>query len=171
MANILTDEFIQLIKQMNEQAYENEAKLAVEENGAKIADLQGYLAGVRRYKAILQENDYFLDVKYLGTTERGVFYFDEENNCNLDNNEIRIALSGIEQVTDSAKWQDVKTSCEKAINAMKDMLFYQSEKGRDLHFCKGWYSAMKQIDKYIEALVSQLEFLEKEKSESLPFEE
>lgn len=171
MEKVLTNSFIQLIKQMNEQAYENEAALAVEESGAKIANLQGYLAGVRKYKDMLGDAGYELDIKYLDTTERSLFYFDEEKSCNLDIAELRIAISDIEEVTDTTSWEEFKTTWQQAVDAMKDNLFYRSEKGRNLYFCKGWYNAMQQIDSYIERLKSQLEYLEREKANSLPFDD
>lgn len=139
---VLTAGFIQLIKQMNEQAYENEAALAVEESAVKIANLQGYLAGVRKYKSMLQDAGYELDIKYMDTTERGLFYYDSDKTCNLELSELRYAISDIEEVTDTASWEEFKTSWQEAVDAMKDKLFYESEKGRDLHFCKGWYKAM-----------------------------
>lgn len=165
----LTISFIQLIKQMNEQAYENEAALAVEESGAKIANLQGYLAGVRNYKSVLVANGYALDIKYMDTTERSLFYYDSDKTCNLKLSELRDAISDIEEVTDTTSWEEFKTSWQESVDAMKDELFYKSEKGRDLHFCKGWYMAMQQVDAYIEGLKRQLEYLEQEKANSLPF--
>ncbi|MCQ2076104.1 MAG: hypothetical protein MJZ20_03580 [Bacteroidaceae bacterium] len=168
---VLTTSFIQLIKQMNEQAYENEAALAVEESGAKIANLQGYLAGVRNYKSVLVANGYELDIKYMDTTERSLFYYDSDKTCKLNLSELRDAISDIEEVTDTVSWEEFETSWQESVDAMKDGLFYRSEKGRDLHFCKGWYEAMNQINNYIERLHMQLEYLEKEKAESLPFSE
>lgn len=168
---VLTAGFIQLIKQMNEQAYENEAALAVEESAVKIANLQGYLAGVRKYKSMLQDAGYELDIKYMDTTERGLFYYDSDKTCNLELSELRYAISDIEEVTDTASWEEFKTSWQEAVDAMKDKLFYESEKGRDLHFCKGWYKAMQQVDEYIEGLNRQREYLEQEKATSLPFDD
>lgn len=166
---VLTDSFVQLIKQMNEQAYENEADLAVEESAVKIANLQGYLAGVRKYKRLLVSNGYVLDVKYMDTTERSLFYYDSDKTCNLGLSDLRDAISEIEVVTDTASWEEFKISWQKEVAAMKDELFYKSEKSRDLHFCKGWYRAMQQVDAYIDALNYQLEYLEKEAASSLPF--
>ena len=171
MSKVLTISFIQLIKQMNEQAYENEAALAVEESAVKIATLQGYLAGVRKYKSMLQDHDYELDIKYMDTTERSLFYFDEDKTCTLKLSDLRDAISDIEEVTDTESWEEFKTAWQEVVDAKKDELFYISEKGRDLHFCKGWYSAMKQIDAYIEGLNRQLEYLEQEKANSLPFDD
>lgn len=169
--DFLTNSFITLIKQMNEQAFENEEALAVEESGSKIANLQGYLAGVRRYKSLLQDAGFNLDNKYMDTTERSLFYFDNDKTCNLKLVELRVAIFDIEEVTESTKWEEFKTLWQNAVDAMKDELFYKSEKGRDLHFCKGWYLAMQQVDAYIEGLNRQLEYLEQEKAESLPFDE
>lgn len=168
---VLTTSFIQLIKQMNEQAYENEAALAVEESAVKIANLQGYLAGVRKYKSMLQDAGYELDIKYMDTTERSLFYYDDDKTCNLNIHELRVAISDIEEVTDTASWEEFKKSWQEVVDAMKDELFYKSEKGRDLHFCKGWYKAMQQVDAYIEGLNRQLEYLEQEKASSLPFDD
>ena len=156
---------------MNEQAYENEAALAVEESGSKIADLQGYLAGVRKYKELLQEHGYVLDIKYLGTTERSNFYFDSEKTCALDIHELRVAISDIDDVTETTDWEEFGALWQEKVDYMKDRLFYKSEKGRDLHFCKGWYRAMNQINEYIGALHRQLEYLEQEKKGSLPFDD
>lgn len=166
---VLTTGFIQLIKQMNEQAYENEGALAIEESATKIANLQGYLAGVRKYKSILKDAGYELDIKYMNTTERSFFYYDDDKTCNLELSELRDAISDIAEVTNTASWEEFKKSWQEEVDAMKDELFYKSEKGRDLHFCKGWYKAMRQVDAYIEGLNRQLEYLEQEKASSLPF--
>ena len=41
-----------LIQQLNYTAHEKEAALQCEESGSKVANLQGFLAGVRAYKNI-----------------------------------------------------------------------------------------------------------------------
>lgn len=167
----LANSFIDLIKQMNAQAYENEEVLSVEESAVKIANLQGYLAGVRKYKALLEESGYELEIKYEDTTERGYYYFDDEKNCNLNLSALREAIEELNDFTETESWENFTTLWQQTVDTMKDNLFYLSEKSRDLHFCKGWYKAMKQMDEYMDALNRQLEYLEQEKANSLPFDE
>ncbi len=162
--------FLQLVKQLNETAFEKEAILQCEESGAKVANLQGFLAGVRNYKKVMRDNGYEFDIKYDGTTERACGYFDDDG-CVLDLHELRVAISDITEFTDTKTFEQFKEKWQQAVDTKKDWLFYTSEKGRDLHFIKGWYEAMKMIDDIIERLNRALEAAEQEAANSLPFEE
>lgn len=162
--------FLTLVKQLNAIAYEKEAILQREESGAKVANLQGFLAGVRNYKKVMHDNGYEFDIKYEGTTERGVSFFDNDG-CVLELSELRIIKNDIEAFTETRTFERFKEKWQAAVETKKDWLFYTSEKGRDLHFCKGWYEAMKTIDDIIERLGRELEAAEKDAANSLPFDE
>lgn len=159
--------FLQLVKQLNETAFEKEAVLQCEESGAKVANLQGFLAGVRNYKKVMRDNGYEFDIKYDGTQERACGYFDD-GGCVLDLHELRVAISDITEFTDTKNFEQFKEKWQQAVDIKKDWLFYISEKGRDLHFIKGWYEAMKMIDDIIERLNRALEAAEQEAANSLP---
>ncbi len=159
-----------MVQQLNNTAYEKEAALQCEESGTNVARLQGYLAGVRRYKQIIRESGYTLDAKYDDTTERKLSFFDE-NGCTIKLQELRETVSDIDEMTGSTAYENFKDKWQKAVETRKDWLFYTSEKGRDLHFAKGWYEAMKEIDDTITRLHKELEAAEKEAAESLPFDD
>ena len=169
MSKVLNVCFIDLIKQMNDESFISKAKLAVEENASKIAFLQGYIGGVENYKKLLTQAGFILDIKYFDTEERGNFYY-IDTKCNLNKDELRVAISSIKEVTESADFEDFVKEWNEAIRIKKDFLFYDSEKGRDLHFCKGWYKAMNQINTYVQYLENDLVFMEKKAAEELPFE-
>lgn len=157
-----------MVQQLNYTAHEKEAALQCEESGAKVANLQGYLAGVRRYKQTIRESGYTLDIKFDGTEERKMPFFDDDG-CHLELQELRDVVADIDDMTESADYKAFKEQWRKAVEVQKDWLFYTSEKGRDLHFAKGWYESMREIDEAITRLYKELEAAEKEAAESLPF--
>lgn len=157
-----------MVQQLNYTAHEKEAVLQCEESGAEVAHLQGYLAGVRSYKQAMREGGYTLDIKFDGTEERKLPFFDNEG-CNIELQELRDVVADIDDMTESADYRDFKNQWQKAVEVQKDWLFYTSKKGRDLHFAKGWYEAMTEIEHTIEKLHTELESAEKEAAEILPF--
>lgn len=54
---------------------------------------------------------------------------------------------------------------------MKDRLFYEAEKGRDLHFVKGWYCILSCFDDWCAEIHKAYEIAKKLKEQELPFEE
>lgn len=157
-----------LIQQLNYTAHEKEADLQCEESGSKIANLQGFLAGVRTYKQALRASGYIFDIKFDSTEERKLPYFSDDG-CEIELAELLDVVSDIEEMIDSAAFKNFKEVWRKAVDGQKDWLFYSSEKGRDLHFAKGWYEAMCTTDKTIQKLQEELKAAEKESAESLPF--
>lgn len=157
-----------MLAQLNDKAFEKEAVLQCEESGANIAKLQGFLAGVRKYKSLMRDNGYTFDIKFDGTTERKLSYFGE-NGCDIRLAELREVCSDIDKMTESTDYKNFQELLKKAVDIKKDRLFYTSEKGRDLHFAKGWYEAMTEIDNTIKRLHTALDAAEKEAAESLPF--
>ena len=159
-----------LLQQLNYTAHEKEAVLQCEESGSKVANLQGFLAGVRAYKKAMRDNGYAFDIKFDNTEERKLPYFSNDG-CEIKLPELREVCSDIEEMTESADFEDFKEVWRKAVDVQKDRLFYTSEKGRDLHFVKGRYEAMSATERTIQRLHTKLEAAEKEAAERLPFDD
>ena len=159
-----------MLQQLNYKAHDKEAVLQCEESGSKVANLQGFLAGVREYKTNLRNNGWEFDIKYDGTEERKIPYFNDDG-CSIELFELRGLISDIDELTDTADWESFKELWQDAVDWKKDWLFFNSEKGRDLHFAKGWYEAMRTIDNTIERLHREFEEAEKKAAESLPFDD
>ena len=159
-----------MLAQLNYTAHEKEAVLQCEESGSKVANLQGFLAGVRAYKKALRDNGYTFDIKFDSTEERKLPYFSDDG-CEIGLAELREVCSDIDEMTDSADYKNFQELLQKAVDIQKDWLFYTSEKGRDLHFAKGWYEAMTEIDNNMRRLHTALEAAEKEAASSLPFDD
>lgn len=119
--------FLQLVKQLNETAFEKEAILQCEESGAKVANLQGFLAGVRKYKKVMRDNGYEFDIKYDGTTERDCVYFDDDG-CVLDLNELRVAISDITEFTDTKTFEQFKEKWQQAVALKRTGFFIPAKK-------------------------------------------
>ena len=156
-----------MLAQLNDKAFEKEAILQCEKGRANIAKLQGFLAGVRKYKQLMRDNGYTLDIKFDGTTERKLSFFSDDG-CEIGLAELREVCSDIDEMTDSADYKNFQELLQKAADIQTACLFY-SEKDRDLHFAKGWYEAMTEIDNNMQRLHTALEAAEK--ANSLPFEE
>ena len=159
-----------LLQQLNYTAHEKEAVLQYEESGNKVANLQGFLAGVRSYKKALRDNGYIFDIKFDSTEERKLPYFSDDG-CEIGLAELREVCSDIDDLAESVAYDEFKELWHNAVENQKDWLFYTSEKGRDLHFAKGWYEAMTEIDNNVQRLHTALEAAEKEAAESLPFDD
>lgn len=167
---IPTPAILTMLGQLNDKAFEKEAVLQCEESGANIAKLQGFLAGVRKYKQLMRDNGYTFDIKFDGTTERKLSFFGEDG-CELDLHELRVTVAEIDSLVESTAYDEFKELWHAAVETQKDWLFYTSEKGRDLHFAKGWYEAMTEIDNNMQRLHTALEAAEKEAASSLPFDD
>lgn len=159
-----------LIQQLNYIATEKEKPLQFEESGNKIANLQGFLSGVRAYKQAMRDSGYILDEEFDGTEKRLIPFLDD-GVCIIELSELRKMSFDINEATISDEYDGFKVFWDNAIDKQKDWLFYTSKKGRDLHFVKGWHEAMKWVDDTIEQLKVELEFAEKAAAESLPFDD
>ena len=161
---------LSLLRQLNYTAHKKEADLQYEESGSKVANLQGFIAGVRAYKKALRDNGYTLNIKFDGTTERKLPYFSDDG-CEIGLEKLRKVCSDIDEMTDSADYKNFQELLQKAVDIQKDWLFYTSEKERDLHFAKGWYEAISATGGTIQRLKKELEAAEKEAAESLPLDD
>ena len=159
-----------LLQQLNYTAHEKEAVLQCEESGSKVANLQGFLAGVRSYKKALRDSDYTFDIKFDSTEERKLPYFSDDG-CEIELEELRDVVSDIDTMTESADFENFKDVWQIAVDAQKDWLFFASEKGRDLHFAKGWYEAMSATDETISRLKKELEAASFSAASRLPFDD
>ena len=159
-----------LLQQLNYMAHEKEAALQCEENGNKVANLQGFLAGVSAYKNALRDNGYVFDIKFDNTEACKLPYFSNDG-CEIKLPELREVCSDIDEMTESTDFENFKEVWRKAVDIQKNWLFHISEKERDLHFAKGWYEAMSVTERTIQRLHTELEAAEKEAAESLPFDD
>ena len=171
MRKVVTPEImLTLIQQLNFEAGMKEKLLQREENGNKIANLQGFLSGVRAYKQAMRDSGYILDEEFSGT-ERRLIPFLDNGVGTIGLPELREVVYALNEITTSEDFEKFKDVWDEAIDEQKNWLFYISEKGRDLHFVKGWYEAMKWVDETIERLKAELECAEKDEAESLPFDD
>ena len=159
-----------LIQQLNFEVGVKERQLQLEESGNKIANLQGFLSGVRAYKQAMRDSGYILDEEF-DSTEKRLIPFLDNGVCTIELPELRKVVYTLNEITASEDFEKFKKVWDEAIDKQKDWLFYISEKGRALHFVKGWYEAMKWVDVTIGQLKAELEYAEKAAAESLPFDD
>lgn len=168
-----------LIKQLNCRAGSVEATLQEEENGSKIAKLQGFLAGVKSYKQTLKDAGFIVGADL--ETEKMAPWIIESANKNQDDDEIydvelnfteltRIVID-LDTFESMDFYEELRKKKVEKIDKMKDQLFYYSEKGRELYWCKGWYEAYSLIKKWTATLRSELSARERDRKNSLPFGE
>lgn len=160
-----------LIQQLNYTAWEKEKILQTEENGNKIANLQGFLAGARSYKNTMRNIGYILDEEFDGTENRIPPFFDSDGDCSIKLSRLREVVSTLNEVTASDDYEKFTKLWAGVVDNEKNSLFYYKEKGRDLHFAKGWYEAMDWVNKTIKKLDIELAVAEKKEAESLPFDD
>ena len=166
---------VELMEQFNAEIAKAEAKLQVTESGATIANIQGYCAGFRAFKDELNKAGYDTDFNTV-TAERTPWESEDEEDeyASAKKWEFPYFLSVHEQITalcESEGWKTLHESLEVRISDRKDFLFFKSDKGRDLYWCKGWYRALNQLDDWIEKLAEDFERAKREKEESLPFDD
>ncbi|WP_407425539.1 hypothetical protein [Treponema sp.] len=128
--------FLTLVKQLNAIAYEKEAVLQCEESGAKVANLQGFLAGVRNYKKVMHDNGYEFDIKYEGTTERGVSFFDDDG-CVLELAELIVIKSDIDEFTETQTFAHFKDKWQQAVETKKRLVILHQRKRTRPAFLQG----------------------------------
>lgn len=146
-----------------------EASLQTEESGTKIAFLQGKCAGYRSLCKILVESGYSDYTESRLTTElifecsKDNIWFSKTSDYNLLS-KLKVVAMDIEEIM-----SDIKKPFEKRVEKMKDKLFYEAEKGRDLHFVKGWYFTLAIFDDWCTAINSAYDVAKKIKDEELDF--
>lgn len=161
-----------LIPYINHEMRILEAALQTEESGTKIARIQGKLAGYNSMISILNEIE-ITDFKIIKESEKiPCKYNDEFQNwvCLCDDFDIVYMLHSIFRAVEE-KLKRFNELGEEKVKQRKDWFFYTAEKGRDLHFAKGWFFAFKILNDWKEAIDKQYEYLLKDKKNSLSFDE
>ena len=118
----------------------------------------------------MRDSGYILDEEFDGTEKRLIPFLDN-GVCIIELPELRKMVYTLNEITASEDFEKFKNVWDEAIDEQKNWLFYISEKGRDLHFVKGWHEAMKWVDDTIEKLQKALVLKEKAAAESLPFDD
>lgn len=146
-----------------------EAQLQTEESRTKVVIIQGKLAGFRSMIKILNDIEGFDLNAITETKEIPCKYEDKEWVCNsMDFDTVRIFKTMFDDLTD--KITLFNQMGEKKIEDKKNHLFYCAEKGRDLHFVKGWYFAFNIMNEWQQAVSDRYNLLSNEKKQELPFE-
>ena len=166
LPNVMTD----LILQLNFYAEKSKIDLETTEASSDVARAQGFIAGVVKYKEVLEDSGYSLDPMLFNTKNNKVPYFEEAAE-RITLVELHRLVNDLDTFLNSDDYNRIKQNWEEAVSEQKDKLFYEGEKGRELYYCKGWYFAMSQVGKIVNWLKEELKYQEKEKSESLPFDE
>lgn len=150
-----------------------ENTLQTEESGNKIAFLQGNCAGFRSLCGALAEAGYPDYKNYKESAEKSLFEFSEKDH------EWRITTGKFDELL---YWQSVALDVEEVlsearkplenrINKMKDRLFYEAEKGRELYFTKGWYCILSCFEDWCVKIHESYAVAEKDKKQSLDFDD
>lgn len=142
-----------LITQLNGLAEFWEGELQIEENGQKIAKLQGRIAGYRRFIALLNQENVktsfkgeILDVfplHYLSDSEKWSCWQDDYFKMMEWEKEAKEADLVLNKIL---------KRLNELVNEKKNWLFYYSTKSRDLHFIKGWYFSMSLLSDWCVAI-------------------
>lgn len=154
------------IGQLNQVVKTKELSLQVEESSVLIAKLQGYIAGARKYKLLLTEAGF----EGANTELTGDLFFETDakghEECNLLPIQLEIVTPLMHDVIRFEMFKDFKEKREEAIENAKSSLFFQSEKGRDLYFYRGWYEAIMQIDHWVEKLDEYFYYQQEKKAKA-----
>lgn len=149
-----------------------ENSLQTEESGNKIAFMQGNCSGFRNLCGALVDAG-FGDYSTIKASEGTIFNFDEkENTWSIATSEYSVLLDwdlaamDVEEVIEGARKQ-----FDDRINKRKDWLFYNSKKGRDLYWTKGWWCIMSCFDDWCAKIHDAYKIAKKEHDYSLNFDD
>ena len=132
-----------------------EAKLKVEESGNKIAFLQGFCSGFKRLEKILNSLSIEINVS---DCPKNMFYWDSEQK-KYHLGEEKLSYSDLVHlnalVYDFIDFYDdkIKKFVDEEIEECKNLLFFNSEKGRDIFFYHGVYQAIIAPIEYANAII------------------
>lgn len=117
-----------LIQQLNFEAGMKERLLQQEESGNKIANLQGFLSGVRAYKRAMRDSGYILDEEFDGTEKRLIPFLDDDI-CTIKLPKLREVVYALNENTTSEDFEKFKKAWDEAIDKQKNWLFLHQRKG------------------------------------------
>ena len=132
-----------------------EAKLKVEESGNKIAFLQGFCSGFKRLEKIL--NSLIIEINVLDYPENMFYWDSEQKKYHLGEEKLSysdlVHLNAL--VYDFIDFYDdkIKKFVDEEIEECKNLLFFNSEKGRDIFFYHGVYQAIIAPIEYANAII------------------
>lgn len=140
---------------MKAQVKTDEALLKVEESGNKIAFLQGFCSGFKRLEKILNG---IITVENVSDCPENMFYYgNEEKRYHLG--EDKLSYSDLLHLNvlayDFIDFYDdkIKKFVDEEIEECKNLLFFNSEKGRDIFFYHGVYQAIIAPIEYANAII------------------
>lgn len=165
------------IRQLNQEVYTRELKLQTEENGTKIAQLQGFIAGARTYKTLMNDAG-FVNAR---TDDREELFFSIDDNgdeeCSLNPQGVEASNIMAQAFILMPEYKEFQEKRQARVEDAKNDLFFYSDKGRDLYWYRDWFKALTKIDEWIEILKSYFYRLQAKKEqaakqarEELPFE-
>ena len=132
-----------------------EAKLKIEESGNKIAFLQGFCSGFKRLEKIL--NSFSIEIN-VSDLPKNMFYWDSEQK-KYHLGEEKLSYSDLVHlnalVYDFIDFYDdkIKKFVDEEIEECKNLLFFNSEKGRDIFFYHGVFQAIIAPIEYANAII------------------
>lgn len=168
----LGDSLLDFIQQLRFRMNIVENSLQTEESGNKIAFLQGNCAGFRNLCGALKDAG-FDDYSMYKAAEKSIFTFDEKDH------DWKLTIGKYEELI---PWESAALDVEEAlelarkpltdrINKRKDWLFYNSEKGRDLYWTKGWYCIISAFEDWCVKIHEAYKIAKKEHDYSLNFDD
>ena len=152
----MENEFLDfVISNLKAQVKIDEALLKVEESGNKIAFLQGFCSGFKRLEKILNG---IITVENVSDCPKNMFYWDSEQK-KYHLGEEKLSYSDLVHlnalVYDFIDFYDdkIKKFVDEEIEECKSLLFFNSEKGRDIFFYHGVYQAIIAPIEYANAII------------------
>lgn len=146
----------------------NKTKLLTESAAQNIAWAQGVCAGI---------NDCLYTLPDAGSNLHHSIYHeiktpwvDDEATCVLTYEELSDVCSAITELQQLAQYQKFTELQKTKIEWKKHWLYMIADKGRDLHWCKGWHTGFTWIPCEINRLISCKENSDKQKRAELPFD-
>ena len=116
-----------LIQHLNYIATVKEKLLQFEEGGNKIANLQGFLSGVRAYKQAMRDSGYILDEEF-DSTEKRLIPFLDNGVCTIELPKLREVVYTLNEITASEDFEKFKNVWDEAIDEQKKLAFLHQRK-------------------------------------------
>ena len=166
-------EVLNTLLEMEWQTVNNaEALLQVEESGNKIARLQGICAGFRKLKSLLEEKNIDFEIS---APEQNIFERDENGNYIIGvdyYNEMKLKMLEVYKTQSELMLADfaekgLGQAIADEVEDVKNRLFFESEKGRDLFFYRGYYQSLMSVIDYANCLIREYEVKKAEKESEL----
>lgn len=166
-------EVLNTLLEMEWQTVNNaEALLQVEVSGNKIARLQGICAGFRKLKSLLEEKNIDFEIS---APEQNIFELDENDNYIIGADyygEMKLKMLEVyktqaeEMLADFAE-KGLGQAIQEEVEDVKNRLFFESGKGRDLFFYRGYYQSLMSVIDYANCLIREYEVKKAEKESEL----